>query len=136
MPLKCGQKVLAGLAALICLAPNSFSADKKQLQSALAAVEANLKTSAGKHYEELLGKEFPDKYLPSLKPCKQSVPAGTRIDTPDMFMKLNGNGQVVEVLVYPETQFSNGARNALLTGKFSSPPHDEYWVNVHMEMKH
>ncbi len=100
---------------------------KKQLEAALAAVEANLKTSAGKQYDELAGKGLTEKYLASLKPCKQSLPSGTRIDPFDMFLKLDSDGKVREGLVYPETR---------LAAKFSSPPHGDYWINIHMEFKH
>jgi hypothetical protein len=125
--------VLAGLLVLgsICLA-----ADKKQVEAAVAAVDANLKTSAGKQYDDRLGKEFPDKYWSSVRQCKQSLPAGTSLEPFDMFLKLNAGGQVQVVLVYPETQFANCTRAALLTGKFSDPPHDDYWVNIHLELKH
>ena len=134
MALKYSRSV-ATVLALLSFAPNSFSADKKQLE-ALAAVEANLKTSAGKQYDERLGKEFMDKYLPSLKQCKQGLPAGTKIESFDMFIKIKSLGQVADVLVYPESQFAGCTRTAVLTGKFSAPPHDDYWVNVHMEMNH
>jgi hypothetical protein len=122
--------------ALVLLLASCLAADKKQLEAALAAVEANLKTPAGKQYDEQLGKEFMDRYLPGLKPCKQGLPAGTKIDSFEMFMKIKSSGQVAEVLVYPESQFAGCARTSLLGGKFSTPPHDDYWVNVHMQMKH
>ena len=123
------------LGTVIPLGSLSFGVDKKQLENALAAVDANLKTTAGKQYDERTGKEFADKYLPSVKHCKQSLPSGTVIKPFDMFIKLKADGQVQEVLVYPETQFSGCTRDALLTGKFSNPPHDEYWLNVHMQIK-
>ena len=114
---------------------NCLSADKKQLEAALAAVEANLKTPAGKQYDQQLGKEFMG-YLPALKACKQGLPAGTKTDSFEMFMKIKRGGQVAEVLVYPESQFAGCTRTSLLSGKFSTPQHDDYWVNVHIEMKH
>jgi hypothetical protein len=126
----------AFLAVALILNSASWAADKKELQAALAAVEANLKTSAGKQYDELAGKELTEKYLSSLRPCKQSLPPGTRIDPFDMFLRLNSDGKVQEGLVYPETQFAGCARSALLAAKFSRPPHDEYWINIHMEFKH
>jgi hypothetical protein len=121
---------------LIFLAAMSFAADKKQLTAALAAVDANLKTAAGKQYDALLGKEFPDKYWPSVRQCKQSLPPGTSLGPFDMFLRLNADGEVQEVLVYPETQFANCTRTALLAGTFSHPPHDDYWINIHLEVKH
>jgi hypothetical protein len=132
--LKLKSSLVALLAAFAMLAALGFGADKKQLSAALAAVEANLKTSAGKQYDEALGKEFPAKYLSSLKQCKQSSPDGAAADL-DMFLKLDGEGKVQEVLVYPETPFSVCCRTALQTAKFSSPPHGDYWVNVHLQAK-
>ena len=123
--------VAFGLLASLCLA-----ADKKQFSEALAAVDANLKTPAGKQYDERIGKEFSGKYMSSLKQCKQSLRAGTTIYSFDMFLRLNAEGKVLEGLVHPETQFAVCARNALLAGKFSNPPHGDYWINVHMEFKH
>lgn len=124
------------LAFVLALASIGSAADRKQLDAALAAVEANLKTAAGKQYDERMGTEFFQKYLPSLKQCKQSLPSGESINNFDMFLKLNGSGQVSDALVYPESWFANCTRSALLTGKFSNPPHDNYWVNVHMQLKH
>jgi hypothetical protein len=127
---------LALLVAFVFLASLGLAADKKQLLDALAAVDANLKTPAGKQYDERIGREFSDKYMPSLKQCKQSLPAGTTIDSFDMFLKLNSEGRVLEGLVHPETQFAVCVRTALLAGRFSNPPHGDYWINVHMDFKH
>lgn len=124
------------LIAFVSLASLCLAADKKQFSDAIAAVDANLKTPAGKQYDERIGKEFSDKYMSSLKQCKQSLPAGTTIDSFDMFLKLNAEGNVLEGLVHSETQFMACARTALLTGKFSNPPHGDYWINIHMELKH
>lgn len=133
-------KVFANLATLLALwlflASLSLAADKQQLMAAVAAVDANLKTPAGKQYDKSLGKDFPGKYLPSLKQCKQSLPAGSSIDTFDMFLKLNADGRVQEVLLYPETQFAVCTRTALLADEFSKPPHGDYWINIHMQFKH
>jgi hypothetical protein len=120
---------------LLLLASLSPAADKKQLSEALAAVEANLKTSAGKQYDASLGSEFSAKYMSNLKQCKQSIPAGSSTDPFDMFLKLDGRGKVQDALVYPETPLALCARTALLAGQFSAPPHGDYWINVHMEPK-
>jgi len=112
------------------------AADKKQFSDAIAAVDANLKTPAGKQYDERIGKEFSDKYISSVKQCKQSLPAGASADSFDMFLKLNAEGKVLEGLVHPETQFTSCVRSALLAGRFSNPPHGDYWINIHMDFKH
>ncbi len=135
MSLKICRNLVALLAVLLSLASTSLAADKKQLAAALAAVDANLKTAAGKQYDELLGKEFPEKYLSSVRECKQSLPGGTSIDPFDMFLRLDADGKVQEVLVYPETPFANCVRAALMAGGFSHPPHGDYWINIHMQLK-
>jgi hypothetical protein len=127
---------LALLIALVFLYSFCLAADKKQFSDAIAAVDANLKTPAGKQYDERLGKEFAGKYMSSFKQCKQSLPVGTTIDSFDMFLKLNAEGKVLEGLVHPETQFSVCVRTALLAGRFSNPPHGDYWINIHMDFKH
>jgi len=136
MTLKLSRRLAALLTVSFTLASMCFAADKKALAAALAAVEANLKTSAGKQYDELIGKELTEKYLSSVRQCKQAVPPGTSIDPFDMFLKLHADGKVQEVLVYPETQFAGCTRTALLAGKFTNPPHDDYWINIHMQFKH
>ena len=124
------------LAVLLSMGSICLAADKKQLTAAIAAVDANLKTSAGKQYDDRLGKEFPERYGSSVKQCKQSLPADTNLEPFDMFLKLDAEGKVQVVLVYPETQFANCTRAALLTGKFSNPPRDDYWINIHLALKH
>jgi hypothetical protein len=122
------------LIAFLSFAVFCFAVDKKQLTDAVAAVDANLKTTAGKQYDEEIGKEFPARYRPSLQQCKQSNPA-TSTDPFDMFLKLSGEGRVQEALVYPETGFAVCARDALLHGQFGAPPHTDYWVNIHLQLK-
>jgi hypothetical protein len=121
---------------LVIVSSPVFAADKKQLADALAAVEANLKTSAGKQYDDGLSKPFA-KYLPDIKHCKESaISSGAGVEPFDMFLKLNAEGKVLEALVYPETSIAICSRTALLAGKFDPPPHGDYWVNIHMELKH
>jgi len=127
---------LALLIAFVSLSSLCVAADKKQFSDAIAAVDANLKTPAGKQYDERIGKEFSGTYMSSLKQCKQSLPAGATIDSFDMFLKLNAEGKVLEGLVHPETQFSVCVRTALLAGRFSNPPHGDYWINIYMDLRH
>jgi hypothetical protein len=106
-----------------------MGADKKQLSAALAAVEVNLKTDAGKQYDTQIGKDFHDHPL-NLKPCKQ----GTALPgTFDLLLRLKTDGKVDQALVYPESQFANCTRDLFAAAKFSPPPHGDYWVNIHMQ---
>jgi hypothetical protein len=71
------MKTPLALTALLFLVVRTMQAvadDKPtSLADARAAVEANLRTPGGKAYDQQLGKEFPQKYLDTMKQCKQSA---------------------------------------------------------------
>jgi hypothetical protein len=102
------------------------------LSDARAAVEANLRTPEGKAYDEQLGTEFVQKHLGPLRECKQS--AGDDLRSFWILIKLDKDGTVKEVLLYPTTKVGTCSREALLKDKFSSPPRPAYWVSVYMKM--
>lgn len=121
---------------MVCLLNAALvrAADRKQLSAALAAVEANLKTSAGKLYDQQLG-TIVQQHAAAIKECKQSA-ANSPSNPFDVFLKLKGDGRVDDALVYPETALAICTRNALSEGKYSPPPHADYWVNIHLQLKH
>jgi len=129
--MKFSKGILAVLAALVLLGAGA-AVDKERLADALAAVDANLKTPAGKKYDEQFGGELFNKYQAGIKQCKGSA---SKVDPFDILLKLSGGGKVEEVLVYPETQFAMCSRDLLLTASFNPPPHGEYWVNIHVQFK-
>jgi len=102
------------------------------LRDAQVAVEANLRTPEGKAYDEQMGKEFPQKYLGTMRQCKQNAADDLRSFW--MLMKLAQDGAVTEVLLYPSTKIGTCARETLLKGKFSPPPKPAYWVSVYMKL--
>src|SRR5690348_6416342 len=104
------------------------------LADARAAVDANLKTPAGKGYDEQLGKEFMAKQLSTMKRCKQS--AGKDLESFWILMKLDKDGSVKEVLLHPTTKMGTCAREELLRSAFSPPPKPAYWVSVFMKLSH
>lgn len=104
------------------------------LSDARASVEANLRTPEGKAYDQQLGKEFPQKYLDNMKQCKQS--AGNDLADFWMLIKLDKSGAVKEVLLSPVTKMAACARETLLKGSFSPPPHSAYWVSIYMKLAH
>src|SRR4051794_17185642 len=110
----------------------SFAADKKELSEAVASVEANLKTPEGKKYDEHMTADF-QKYTPQVRQCKQE--SGTPASF-DMLLRLEGDGKIADVLVHPETPMAKCSRTALMGGKFTPPPHANYWVNIHLDFKH
>ena len=123
------------LLLILAVAGNqSFGADKKQLAAAMAEVDANLKTKAGKDYDEKMGAEFGAKFIGNVRQCKQSSPPASHAPF-DMLVKLEASGKMQEVLVYPENALSLCTRTALLAGSFSPPPHSDYWINIHLDVK-
>ena len=102
------------------------------LAAARAAVEANLKTEAGKAYDQQFGKEFMQRQLPAMKRCKES--AGKDLSSFWILMKLDKGGAVKEVLLHPTTKMGTCARDALLNSAFSPPPKPAYWVSVFMKL--
>lgn len=102
------------------------------LADARAAVEANLKTPAGKAYDQQFGKEFMQKQLPALKRCKES--AGKDLASFWILIKLDAGGAVKEVLLRPTTKLGTCARDILLNSAFSPPPKPSYWVSVFMKL--
>jgi hypothetical protein len=102
------------------------------LSDARAAVEANLRTPEGKAYDEQLGTEFVQKHLGPVRQCKQS--AGDDLRSFWILIKLDKDGTVKEVLLYPSTKVATCEREALLKDKFASPPRPAYWVSVYMKM--
>ncbi|MBZ5630748.1 MAG: hypothetical protein LAO06_17975 [Acidobacteriia bacterium] len=110
-------------------------ADEKptSVAAAAAAVEANMKTREGKAYDEQFSKELSDKYLAVMKDCKAK--AGTDLRNFDMLVRVEKDGTVKEVLLFPPTKISQCLREPLLKATFSAPPKPAYWVDIHMVVK-
>ncbi len=104
------------------------------LSDARAAVEANLRTPEGKAFDEKLGTEFVAKHLAPIHQCKQG--AGDDMRSFWMLIKLEQDGTVKEVLLYPETKLGICARAAYLKDRFPAPPRAAYWVSVYMKLAH
>ena len=120
---------------LLILTSPMLATDKKKLSDAVAAVDANLKTSAGKQYDANLSKEFSARYATTIRQCRQQA-GSDRIPAPfDLLMRVDEAGNVIEVLAYPEAGMAKCAANALQRAKFSPPPHADYWFNIHLQFK-
>ena len=104
------------------------------LKDARAAVEANMTTAAGKTYDEQFGTEFGQKHLGPLRQCKQSD--GSDLTSFWMLFKLDKDGSVREMLLYPDTKLGLCARKSLAKDRFATlPPRTDYWVSVYMKLK-
>lgn len=135
--------ICRGAAARLCLLAFLFSMatsvayshDKDtSLADARAAVEANLRTSEGKAYDEEIGKEFQEKYAAVMRECKKS--AGGELASFWILMKVDRAGAVKEVLLSPATKLGSCARDALLKGTFSAPPKPGHWVSIYLQLGH
>jgi hypothetical protein len=124
---------VTSIVVLALFSVQSRAESKAQLSAAMAAVVANLDTQAGKQYDETIGKEFSPKYGEVFHNCKQ--PSEKVPPSFDIFLKLDAQGKVTEMLAYPETAMAQCVRPALSSGKFSAPPHGDYWVSIHLQFK-
>jgi hypothetical protein len=117
-------------------ASSALATDKPpSLSDAQAAIEANLRTPEGKAYDEQLGTEFVQKHLDPVRQCKQN--AGGDLRSFWFLLKLDKDGTVKEVLLYPETKLGDCSRDALLKDRFASqPPRSAYWVSVYLKISH
>src|SRR5664279_190714 len=75
------------------------------LRDARTAVEANMSTAEGKTYDEQFGAEFGQKHLGPVRQCKQSD--GSDLRSFWMLFKLDKDGSVREMLLYPETKLGS-----------------------------
>jgi hypothetical protein len=104
------------------------------LADARSAVEANLLTPEGKAFDEKLGTEFVQKHLAAVRQCRQTI--GGSLEDFWILLKLEKDGEVGEVLLYPTTKLGTCARETLLKDKFLSPPRADYWVSIFMKLAH
>jgi hypothetical protein len=129
--------ILTLMVGIVCAvtAMTASAQDKPtSLSDARTAVEANMSTAAGKTFDEQFGTEFGQKHLGPLRQCKQSD--GSDLSSFWMLFKLDKDGSVREMLLYPETKLGLCAREALAKDRFGTiPPRTGYWVSVYMKMK-
>jgi hypothetical protein len=111
---------IAFLISLIWIQPAVAQNKPTSLSDAQAAVEANLRTPEGKAYDEKLGTEFVQSHLGAIRQCKQSADDDLR--NLWILLKLEKDGTVKKVLLYPATNVGTCAREALLKDRFAPPP--------------
>jgi hypothetical protein len=104
---------------IITTLPGAAEDKPTSLSDARAAVETNLRTSEGKAYDEQLGTEFVGKHLGPLRRCKQT---SGDLRSFWILLKLDKDGKVKEVLLYPETKLGICAREPLLKDQLPAPP--------------
>ncbi len=99
-----------------------------------AAVERNLKTPEGCHYDEVISSQFSEQYESSMQLCTKAAPQKDLADF-DIFMNVAGDGSVAKALVSPETKVATCLRGEVLRkGGFSVPPRPNYWIKIEMKI--
>ena len=120
---------------LIFAATQLVAADKPtSLSDARNAVEANMRSSEGKRFDEQFGADFINKHLGPFHDCKAA--AGGDMKDFWMLIKLDHEGVGREVLLYPTTKLGSCASGKLLNDKFLPPPKPDYWVSVFLKFSH
>lgn len=114
--------------------PPPAAGNETSLSQAQAAIDASLGTAEGKAFDDLMGKEFVDKHMGTLRQCKASA----RGDMTNFWMlvKLDRDGSVKELLLHPTTKLGTCARDAYLKDKFLAPPRPDYWVGIYLQLSH
>ncbi len=104
-----------------------------RLKTARAAVEASMKTPAGKAYQDKLGETFQKQYSPAMGACIKA--AGGYAGSFEVFLLLSKTGKVKEGLANPEDKVPVCLRDALVKGTFPAPPQDAYWGLIPMTVR-
>jgi hypothetical protein len=117
-------RTICTIAFLMWIQPAITQGHAHQPSDAQAAVEANLRTPEDKAYDEKLGTEFVQSHLGAIRQCKQN--AGDDLRNFWILLKLEKDGTVKEVLLYPATKVGTCAREVLLKDEFTSPPRPAY----------
>ena len=102
------------------------------LSEAQHAIDANLKTSEGKTFDDRMGTDFVQKHMESLRGCKQAAAGDFRSFW--ILLKLNSDGSAKELLFYPDTKINACAHGGLLKEKFLAPPRPDYWVGIYFKI--
>jgi hypothetical protein len=117
--------VLLGLAAV-----PAFPAYKKSFDSRWKQAEENVRSAAGQPYfDDVFFKEFSGKYAVHMTECAQST--GERMLTDlTAVIDLGKEGQVLGILVRPETKPSKCFADLVKRDTFSPPPSAPFSIPV------
>lgn len=102
---------------------------KKTQEEGLKAAEANLKTPAGRQFDEDMGKAFQSGYSDILTSCMKITRAQSL--TPfDLVLEIGKTGTIEKMYSNPTTPVSFCLARTMMSGRFPVPPEPSYWVKV------
>jgi hypothetical protein len=124
----------AAVLAVCAVGMSSAAPAATSLSDAQSAIESNLRTPEGKAFDDRMGQEFIARHTGPLHQCKAS--AGNDLTSFWILLKLDKDGAVEELLLYPTTKLGACARDVYMKDKFLPPPRPDYWVGVYLKLSH
>lgn len=115
---------------LLAVGPvGSATSELEQLSAAKSAADANAESAEGKKFGKTIGLAIGRDQQNTIRRCaKEGQPAEVADFT--LFLRVDGVGVVDKALVRPASRLAACARDKLVGGKVSAPPHAAYWVEV------
>ena len=106
-------------------------APAKELAEAQAAAEANLRTAAGKEYDQKVAAAFEARYSDAVGSCvakETAKPAKF-----DLLMQIGANGLMQRIFSSPQTPVGDCMVRTLTARMLTEPPKALYWVKISMD---
>jgi hypothetical protein len=119
------------LAALLCLVASSAApGEKKDFDARWEEAEQNVRSAAGEPYfNNVFFKEFSGKFATHMTECAQRT-GEKMMATLHAAVELGARGQVLRVMVRPETKPSRCFAGLVKRDTFSPPPSGHFWIPV------
>jgi hypothetical protein len=121
--------VLLALLLVIAGVP-SLRAEKRDFDARWKEGEKNVKSGSGQQYfNDVFFKEFYGKFAAHMTECAQRTGEKMMADL-NAAVEIGSNGQVLSVMVRPETKPSRCFAELVKRDTFSSPPAGHFWLPV------
>jgi hypothetical protein len=119
------------VAVLTLAALPGWAENPTDIAIARSAAQKNMKTSEGQAYYRQLRDQFSDKYRQTKARCSTNREV-TQLVNFDVYIRLQQNGSVDEVLLSPKSKVASCIREKLVKDRFTPPPQPRYWVHLDM----
>ena len=103
--------------------------------AAQKAVDANMAEPTGPEFDMAVGVHFGRNHLETMTRCTKSRARSDRLPF-DIYLYLRTDGRVSRLVSNPRTSLAACIEKALSREVFPAPPHDHYWVQLHIEVDH
>ena len=125
-----GSTVLAMLMAVV----ESAGQVDDRVRTVETAASANASTLEGKSYEDKVGKAFGRDQSASVQQCAKSSSKVALSDF-DLFLRVNTDGVVEDVLVRPASTLSTCVQGRLAKWRVPAPARPDYWVKIAVRLR-